>query len=134
MDVAFKGVLKRDIFVQGLLLKWQEKVLPSAKMFANALYQARTAEEQERQLGIMHRRGEIPLKREGPVKGQQSVKPPRSEEQQPIAFLVPASIAECNAINVEDLVIEPESVQPLRPVDQVAAREVAVPLLGAVPQ
>lgn len=54
VDAKFKGVLKRDIFVQGLLLKWQEKVLPSAETFADALHQARTAEEQEKQLGEMH--------------------------------------------------------------------------------
>lgn len=50
VEAAFKRVLKRDVFVQGLLLKWQEKVLPSATIFADALHQARTAEEQERQL------------------------------------------------------------------------------------
>ena len=54
-----KGVLKRDIFVQGLLLKWQEKVLPSATTFADALHQARTAEEQEKQLGEMHHRSHL---------------------------------------------------------------------------
>lgn len=37
--------------MQGLLLKWQEEVLPSAKTFADALHQVRTAEEQEKQLG-----------------------------------------------------------------------------------
>lgn len=30
---AFKGVLKRDIFVQGLLIKWQEKVLTFTNAF-----------------------------------------------------------------------------------------------------
>ena len=54
VDMTFKEILKRDIFVQGLLLKWQEKVLPSAMSFADALYQARAAEEQEQQLGAMH--------------------------------------------------------------------------------
>ena len=44
------GILKRDLFVQGLNLKWQEKVLPTAKSFSDALHQARTAEEQEQQL------------------------------------------------------------------------------------
>ena len=44
IDVTFKGALKRDIFVHWLLLKWQEKVLLSAKTFADALHQARTAE------------------------------------------------------------------------------------------
>ena len=35
-------------------MKWQEKVLPSAVSFADALYQARAAEEQEKQLSAMH--------------------------------------------------------------------------------
>ena len=56
LDQAFKEVLKRDLFVQGLLLKWQEKVLPSAKTFADAPYQARMIEEQERQLLEIHQR------------------------------------------------------------------------------
>ena len=56
IDPKFKGTLKRDLFVQGLNLKWQEKVLPTAETFADALHQARTAEEQERQLIAMHRR------------------------------------------------------------------------------
>ena len=56
VDVVFRGVLKRDIFVQGLLLKWQEKVLPTTKTFADALHLARTAEGQERQLGELHYR------------------------------------------------------------------------------
>ena len=45
MDLASKEMLKRDLFCQGLLLKWQEKVLPSATTFAEALHQARAAEE-----------------------------------------------------------------------------------------
>ena len=46
MDQASKDMLKRDLFVQGLLWKWQEKVLPSsANTFDDALYQARIAEE-----------------------------------------------------------------------------------------
>ena len=56
MDQASKDMLKRDLFVQGLLWKWQEKVLPSANTFDDALYQARIAEEQERQLSDLHRR------------------------------------------------------------------------------
>ena len=59
MDQESKELLKRDLFVQGLLLKWQEKVLPSAKTFNDALYQARTAEEQERQLSEMHQRDSL---------------------------------------------------------------------------
>ena len=47
MDVASRKLLKRDLFVQGLLMKWQEKVLPSANSFVDALHQARAAEEQK---------------------------------------------------------------------------------------
>ena len=54
MDESSKELLKRDVFVQGLLLKWQTKVLPSASTFSNALHQARAAEQQERQLSRMH--------------------------------------------------------------------------------
>ena len=46
MDENSKEMLKRDFFVQGLWLKWQEKVLPSAKTFDEALHQARAAEQQ----------------------------------------------------------------------------------------
>ena len=56
IDPEFKKTLKRDLFVQGLILKWQEKVLPTAESFTEALYQARTAEEQERQLAEIHKR------------------------------------------------------------------------------
>lgn len=54
MDQASKEMLKRDLFVQGLLLKWQEKVVPSANTFADALYKARLVEEQDRQLAEIH--------------------------------------------------------------------------------
>ena len=57
MDLESKALLKRDLFVQGLLLKWQEKVLSSAESFSDALHQARVAEEQERQLAAMHKSG-----------------------------------------------------------------------------
>ena len=43
MELASKELLKRDLFVQGLSLKWQEKVLPSAATFADALHQAQAA-------------------------------------------------------------------------------------------
>ena len=43
------------MFIQCLLLKWQEKVLPSAETFADALYQ--TMEEQSKQLSKMHASG-----------------------------------------------------------------------------
>ena len=42
MDLVSKELFKRDLFVQGLSLKWQEKVLPSA------------AEEQDTLLGELH--------------------------------------------------------------------------------
>jgi len=46
---------QRRCFVQGLILKWQEKVLPSATSFSDALHQARLAEEQHKQLGELHK-------------------------------------------------------------------------------
>ena len=55
MDDAAKEMLKSDLFVQGLILKWQEKVLPSAATFSDALHQARLAEEQSRQLSELHK-------------------------------------------------------------------------------
>ena len=54
MDESSKELLKRNVFVQGLLLKWQKKVLPSTSTFSDALHQARAAEQQERQLSKMH--------------------------------------------------------------------------------
>ena len=54
MDLASKELLKRDLFVQGLSLKSQEKVLPSAATFADALHQVRAAEEQDTLLGELH--------------------------------------------------------------------------------
>ena len=54
MDETSKEMLKRDVFVQGLLLKWQKKVLPFASTFSDALPQARAAEQQERQLSRIH--------------------------------------------------------------------------------
>ena len=48
MDEGSKEMIKRDFFVQGLLLKWQEKVLPSAKRFSDALHKARAVEQQEK--------------------------------------------------------------------------------------
>ena len=44
MDAESRQMLTRDLFVQGLLLKWQKKVLPSATTFVDALYQAKVAE------------------------------------------------------------------------------------------
>ena len=56
IDDGFKATLKRDLFVQGLLLRWQEKVLPTAETFSDALHQAHAAEEQHRQLAAMHKK------------------------------------------------------------------------------
>ena len=55
MDAESKEMLKRDLFVQGLLLKWQKKVLHSVDSFNDALYQARAAEEKEKQLSELHK-------------------------------------------------------------------------------
>ena len=41
MDEASKALLKRDVFVQGLLLQWQKKVLPLASTYSDALHQNR---------------------------------------------------------------------------------------------
>ena len=54
MNPESKDLLKRDLFVIGLKLKWQEKVLPSAEDFGDCCHQARAAEEQERQLNKIH--------------------------------------------------------------------------------
>ena len=54
MDKSSCAMLKRNLFIQGLLLKWQKKVLPSAETFADALYQTKTMEEQSKQLSKMH--------------------------------------------------------------------------------
>ena len=56
MDENSCTMLERDLFIQCLLLKWQEKILPSAETFADALYQARTMEEQSKQLRCMHQK------------------------------------------------------------------------------
>ena len=57
MDEDSRNMLKRDLFVQGLLLKWQEKVLPSAETYMDALHQARANEKQSRQLANLHGAG-----------------------------------------------------------------------------
>ena len=54
MDSESKALLKRDLFTQGLLRKWQEKILPSAATFHDVLFQARAAEEQEHTLSELH--------------------------------------------------------------------------------
>jgi len=59
MDQASKGLLiKERPVLKGMMSKWQEQVLPSTNTnsFDNALYQARIAEEQKRQLSDLHRR------------------------------------------------------------------------------
>ena len=45
MNPESKDPLKRDLFVIGLKLKWQEKVLPSEEDFGDCFHQARAAEE-----------------------------------------------------------------------------------------
>ena len=50
MDAASKSLLQRDLFVQGILLMCQEKVLPSDSTLKDALHQARATEEQHKQL------------------------------------------------------------------------------------
>ena len=55
MDQASKELLKGDLYVLGLLLKWQEKMVPSAKTFEDALHQARLAEEQGQQMSAIQR-------------------------------------------------------------------------------
>ena len=66
MDEPSKVMLKRDLFVQGLLLKWQEKVVPSATTFGDALHHARLAEEHDRQITEIQRScGQNPAQKEG---------------------------------------------------------------------
>jgi len=67
MDQASKDMLRRELFVQGMMFKWQEKVLPSANSFDDALYQARVAEEQERQLSDLHQRNLHSPEEEAPI-------------------------------------------------------------------
>ena len=68
MDPTSKGLLQRDLFTQGLLHKWQEKISPSAETFHDVLFQACAAEEQEHTLLELH----------GPVPVKPSVPPRRS--------------------------------------------------------
>ncbi len=91
MDQDSKDLLKRDLFVQGLKLHWQEKVLPSAETFADALHQARAAEEQDRQLGEMHpTRGGLPRPEGQPDKVQRRGEPPAGvRERDTLAPLKP---------------------------------------------
>ena len=74
MGFASKELLNRDLFVQGLSLKWQEKVLPSAATFADALHQARAAKEQDALLGELHHGGP-------PDKSSDKPPPSRSSSQ-----------------------------------------------------
>ena len=55
MDEEACEQLKCDIFVQGLQYHWQEKVLPTATTFCDALYQARANEEQAKQLSYLQK-------------------------------------------------------------------------------
>ena len=47
MNQESKNLLKHDLFVLGLKMKWQEKVLPLTQTFDDSLHQATTVEEQE---------------------------------------------------------------------------------------
>ena len=58
MDEEARERLKRDLFVQGLQYRWQEKVLPTATTFCDALYQARANEEQAKQLSYLQKQQE----------------------------------------------------------------------------
>ena len=83
MDTKSKEMLKRDLFVQGLLLKWQKKVLPSAVSFNDALYQARATEEQEKQLSELHQPAwskDGPTQRRGGTSSQPRQSSATSEE------------------------------------------------------
>ena len=83
MDQASKDMLKRDLFVQGLLWKWQEKVLPSsANTFGDALYQARVAEEQEKQLSDLHKRDQGSSKQFIPHKKKTQATSPAGERRE----------------------------------------------------
>ena len=84
MDESSCAILKRDLFIQGLLLKWQEKALPSADTFADALYQARSMDEQSKQLSKMHASGGG--QRESPhstKKPQEEISTRQSQHQYP---------------------------------------------------
>ena len=82
MDEGSKEMLKRDFFVQGLLLKWQKKVLPSPKTFSDALHQGRAAEQQEKQLTKMHQSGGGTKSSAG-SRSSSSAKAPSSPASQP---------------------------------------------------
>lgn len=55
MDHASEELLKCDLLVHGLALKWQKKVLPSVATFTNALHQAQAAEKQTKQLNEIYK-------------------------------------------------------------------------------
>ena len=69
MDQTSKELLKRDLFVQGLVARWQQKVVPSAENFGDALHQARLAEEHDKQISeIRKERSERPPFKSAPLK------------------------------------------------------------------
>ena len=55
MYVASTATLKCDLFVPGLHLQWQDRVLPSAEPFEDALFQAWIAEQKQLDLAHLHR-------------------------------------------------------------------------------
>ena len=76
-------MLKQDLFVQGLAFRWQEKVLPSATTFSDALHQARLAEDQERQLLELHRSRPLDRSQDKKPAGKNNVDGPGSQKEPP---------------------------------------------------
>ena len=48
-------MLKCDLFIQGLHLQWQKRVLPSVETFEDALFQACIAKQQQLDLAHLYR-------------------------------------------------------------------------------
>ena len=83
MDSTSKCLLKRDLFTQGLLRKWQEKISSSADTFHDVLFQARAAEEQENTLLELH--GPVLLKHTS-APPRRSIRPPDTDRTQQNAY------------------------------------------------
>ena len=54
-DQPLMEMIKRDLFVQELIYKLQEKVLPSASTFADALHQPHLVKKQHMQLAKLYK-------------------------------------------------------------------------------
>ena len=72
-----------DLFTQGLLRKWQEKISLSADTFHDVLFQACAAEEQENTLLELH--GPVLLKHTS-APPRRSIRPPDTDRTQQNAF------------------------------------------------